>query len=91
MARRTLEIDGERWEVFPSGRVTVYGEDEIGLVFQKGTGPNRVLRVTRFSPLGGKREDSALAELSDVRLLELFRHSQGDRTSPELGYRRRAT
>ncbi len=37
MAQRTIAVDGERWEVFPSGRVTVYGRDEFGLVFQQGS------------------------------------------------------
>jgi hypothetical protein len=89
MARRSIEIDGEQWDVYPSGRVTVYGHDEFGLVFEKGTGPDRVLRATRFSPLGAKRPDAALLEVSEARLRELFRHSQSARTSPELGYRRR--
>ena len=90
MARRTLEVDGERWHVYPSGRVTAYDRDEFGLIFEKGTGPHRVRRVTRFSPLGSRRWDAALAELSERQLLELFRHSQPARTSPETGYGRSA-
>ena len=89
MTRRVIEIDGEEWDVYPSGRVTAYQRDEFGLVFEKGTGPDRVLRVTRFSPLGAKRPDAALAEIPEARLHELFRLSQSARTSPELGYRRR--
>ena len=88
MARRSIEIDGEQWDVYPSGRVTAYTNDEFGLVFEKGTGAERVLRVTRFSPLGARRRDAALAELSDRRLEELYRQSQPPRTSPELAYRR---
>jgi hypothetical protein len=88
MTRRTIEVDGERWHVYPSGRVTVYDRDEFGLVFEKGTGPERVRRVTRFSPLGIRRWDAALAELSDRQLRELFHQSQSARTSPETAYGR---
>ena len=88
MARRTFEVGGERWTVYPSGRVTSYNGDEFGLVFEKGTGPDRELRVTRYSPLGSKRPDAALAEVPEARLIELFRSSQTARSSPELGYRR---
>jgi hypothetical protein len=59
-------------------------------VFEHGTGPDRIRRVTRFSPLGTRRWDLALAELSDVRLHELFAQSQPAWTSPETGYARRA-
>ena len=88
MARRTLEVDGERWEVYPSGRVTQYDRDEFGLIFEKGTGPERIRRVTRFSPMGARRWDAALAELSDQSLHELFRQSQPAWTSPETSYAR---
>jgi hypothetical protein len=88
MARRTFDVDGETWKVYPSGRVTVYDRDEFGLVFEKGTGPDRVRRVTRFSPLGARRRDQALTELSEARLLELFRQSQPAGTSPETCYDR---
>lgn len=88
MARRTIEAAGERWEVYPSGRVTVYDRDEFGLVFEKGTGPGRVRRVTRYSPMGARRWDAALAELADTQLLELFHQSQPAWTSPETGYGR---
>jgi hypothetical protein len=91
MPRRSIEIEGERWDVYPSGRVTVYADDEHGLVFEKGTGSGRVLRVTRFSPRGVKRTDAALMELPEARLRELFRFSQSARTSPDLGYRRRSS
>jgi hypothetical protein len=57
MTRRTVQIDGERWHVYPSGRVTAYDRDEFGLVFEKGTGPQRVRRVTRYSPLRARRWD----------------------------------
>lgn len=88
MARRTLDIGGERWEVYPSGRVTQYDRDEFGLVFEKGTGPQRIRRVTRYSPLGARRWDAALAELSDPQLHALFQQSQPAWTSPETGYAR---
>ena len=88
MARRALDVDGERWEVYPSGRVTLYDRDEFGLVFEKGTGPARVRRVTRYSPLGARRWDAALAELTPAQLRDLFRQSQPAWTSPETGYAR---
>ena len=67
MARRTFNVDGERWEVSPAGRITVYGRDEFGLVFETGDGPDRVRRVTRYSPLGARRWEASLNELSAVR------------------------
>ncbi len=88
MARRILEVDGETWHVYTSGRVTVYDRDELGLVFEKGTGPHRVRRVTRFSPLGTKRWDAAFAALSEQQLREYFQQSQPVQTSPEAQYGR---
>ena len=82
-------MDGERWEVYPSGRVTAYDRDEFGLVFEKGEGRERVKRVTRFAPLGTRRWDAALAELSVRELESLFRQSQPAWTSPEARYGRR--
>ncbi len=89
MARRSVDIDGERWHVYLSGRDTVYQRDEFGLLFEKGTGPERVRRVTRFSPQGALTWDAALARLSDRELVEFFRQSQIARTSPETQYGRR--
>ncbi|HEU5261256.1 MAG TPA: hypothetical protein VFU41_07505 [Gemmatimonadales bacterium] len=86
MARRVIVVDGERWEVYPSGRVTVYGRDEFSLVFQQGTGPERRRRFTRYSPVGSRSPDAALAELSDRQLVELFRQSQPAWTAPESAY-----
>jgi hypothetical protein len=83
-----LEVNGERWEVYPSGRVTAYERDEFGLVFEKGEGPQRVRRVTRYAPLGARRWDAALAELSVRELETLFRQSQPAWTSPEAHYGR---
>ncbi len=86
MTRRAIEIHGENWYVYPSGRVSLYDRDEFGLVFEKGTGPQRVRRVTRFSPLGARSWDAALAGLSDSYLVSLFAQSQIARTSPEVAY-----
>ena len=61
MARRTLIVDGERQEVYPSGRVTVYGRDQFGLIFEHGTGPQRRRRVTHYSPLGSRSPERAFA------------------------------
>jgi hypothetical protein len=86
MARRTLEVDGERWEVYPSGRVTVYGRDQFGLIFERGTGPQRRRRVTHFSPLGARSPDRAFMELSERDILALFQQSQPAWTAPEVDY-----
>jgi len=86
MARRTVIADGERWDVYPSGRVTVYGRDQFGLIFEHGTGPQRGRRVTHYSPLGARSPERAFAELSERELLELFRHSQPAWTAPEVDY-----
>lgn len=91
MARRTIEVDGERWEVYPSGRVTVYDRDEFGLVFERGTGPDRIRRVVRYSPLGPRRRDASLTQLPAARLIDLFRQSQPAWTSPDTGYARPAS
>ncbi len=86
MARRTLTVESDRWEVSPSGRVTVYGRDQFGLIFEHGTGRQRRRRVTHFSPLGARSPDRAFAELSERELLELFRQSQPAWTAPEADY-----
>jgi len=84
--RRRIVVDGETWEVFPSGRVNVYGRDQFALVFQLGTGPERKQRVTRYAPIGHRSPERALAELSDRQLLDLFRQSQPAWTAPEAAY-----
>jgi hypothetical protein len=86
MARRTLTLDSERWEVYPSGRVTVYGRDQLGLIFEHGTGSQRRRRVTHYSPLGARAPDRAFIELSERELLELFHQSQPAWTAPEADY-----
>ena len=83
---RTVAVDGERWEVYPSGRVTVYGRDQFGLIFERGTGPQRSRRVTHYSPIGARSPGRAFAELSDRDLIELFRQSQPAWTAPEVDY-----
>src|SRR5260370_1101950 len=72
MARRTIEVDGEKWEVSPAGRVTVYGRDQFGLIFEQGTGSQRRRRVTHFSPVGARSPDRAFAELSARDVPALF-------------------
>lgn len=86
MARRELTVDGQRWEVSPSGRLTVYGQDQYGLVFQLGTGAERKRRFSRYAPTGSRRTDAALSELSERTLLELFHQSQPAWTAPESAY-----
>lgn len=87
MPRRIIEVNGEQWAVQPSGRVTQYVKDELGLVFSRGTGAQRERRVIRFSPLGGKNPELALSQLSDAQLRDLLAHSQPAWTAPETGYR----
>jgi hypothetical protein len=86
MPARTLDIDGARWSVMPSGYVTQSGADEFGVLFVRGTGGDRAVRVTRYSPQGARAREQALAELTDGRLRELFAQSQPSMTSPEAGY-----
>ena len=52
MPARNIDVDGARWNVFPSGYTTQYDADEFGLLFVKGTGGDRVVRITRYSPQG---------------------------------------
>jgi hypothetical protein len=88
MPRRIIEVDGVPWEVAVSGRVTQYTKDEFGLVFTRGTGPDREQRVVRYTPLGAKSRELSLSELSDGQLRDLLAHSQPSWTAPEMGYRR---
>jgi hypothetical protein len=86
MPTRSIEIDGSRWSVFPSGYITQYDADEFALVFVRGSGAVRELRVTRFTPQGTRSREQALAELSDTAIRALFVQSQPSVTSPEAGY-----
>jgi hypothetical protein len=88
MPTRSITIDGRRWNVFPSGYVTQYEHDEFALIFIAGTGDDREVRVTRYSPHGVRSREASLGEMSDARLAELFVTSQPSLTSPEGGYRR---
>jgi hypothetical protein len=86
MPTRTISADGRTWQVFPSGRVTQLAFDEFGLIFVSGTGTERVMRVTRYSPQRTRSREQALAELTEADLQRLFVHSQPSDTSPEVGY-----
>lgn len=88
MPNRIIMVNGEPWQVAVSGRVTQYTKDEFGLVFSRGTGPDREQRVSRYTPLGAKSRELSLSQLSDQELRELLAHSQPSWTAPELGYRR---
>jgi hypothetical protein len=87
MPARQITIDGTEWNVFPSGFITQYDQDEFGLFFAHGTGDDREVRVTRYSPQGSRSREQSFAELSDERLRSLFQQSQPSFTSPEAGYR----
>lgn len=86
MPSRAITIDGKSWLVFPSGRVTQYDRDEFGLLFIAGTGGDREVRVTRYSPVGARSREQSLVELSDTELASLFQSSQPSDTSPEADY-----
>jgi hypothetical protein len=88
MPRRIFEVNGDQWEVAVSGRLTQYTKDEFGLIFSRGTGPDRQQRVVRYSPLGAKSRELSLGELSDAELRQLLTYSQPSWTAPEMGYRR---
>ena len=86
MPTRSLTNGGRTWRVMPSGRVTQYDRDEFALLFVSGTGDDREVRVTRYSPHGTRSREQALAEMSDADLARLFDQSQPSDTSPEAGY-----
>jgi hypothetical protein len=86
MPRRVIEVDGERWTVSVSGRITQYVKDEFGLVFARGSGSARERRVARYSPQNTKSPELALAGLSDADLAALLSRSQPAWTAPETGY-----
>jgi len=89
MPRRMLEVDGQRWEVSPSGRTTQYLRDEFGVVFSRPTAGGREQRLARYSPVGTRSSvDSALAEMPEFQLRELFQRSQPSWTAAETEYRR---
>ena len=86
MPARLIKANGQEWKVMPSGFITQYDQDEFGLFFIRGSGPDREVRVTRYSPQGTRSREQSFAELSDERLRELFEQSQPSFTSPEAGY-----
>jgi len=86
MARRTIELNGDVWRVYPSGAVTQFSLDEFAVVFERGTGADRERRTCKYSPGVSRRPDAALAELSDERLKEFFAQSQPAWTSPQVNY-----
>lgn len=86
MPARSLQVDGQKWDISPSGYITKYTQDEYALMFSKGSGKDREVRVTRYSPQGTRSREQAFAELTDERLKELFEQSQPSFTSPEAGY-----
>jgi hypothetical protein len=86
MPARTISVGGRAWRVFPSGFVTQYDQDEFGLIFVSGTGDDREVRVTRYSPVGSRSREESLAEMSEADLVRLFEQSQPSFTSPEAGY-----
>lgn len=89
MIARSLTIDGATWSVSIVGRYTTYERDEFPVVFERrDPHGKKERRVSRFSPQGQRRRTGALAELTDADLLMLFRQSQPEWTSPELGYAR---
>lgn len=88
MPERTLDAGGSEWTVTPSGYITKYTQDEYGLLFSRGTGGAREVRVTRYSPQGSRSREQSFAELTEDQLRELFEQSQPSFTSPEAGYTR---
>jgi hypothetical protein len=55
-------------------------------MFVAGNGGDRVVRVTRYSPIGVRSREQSLAEMSDGDLARLFQTSQPSDTSPEADY-----
>jgi hypothetical protein len=87
MTERDIVIDGAGWRASLAGRTTHYERDEFPVVFERRDEHGRKLRrVSRFSPLGARSRQQALAELTDAELRMLFEQSQPEWTSPELGY-----
>jgi hypothetical protein len=86
MPTRSITLAGRRWQVMPAGRVTQYDRDEFALLFISGSGPDREVRVTRYSPQGTRSREQALLEMNDADLARLFEQSQPSDTSPEAGY-----
>lgn len=88
MPIRTIVAGGLTWRVFPSGRVTQSDRDEFALMFISGTGADRVVRVTRYSPQGARSREQSFAQLTEADLQRLWQMSQPSFTSPEADYAR---
>ena len=86
MPTRSIEVDGARWNVFPSGYTTQSNADEFGVLFVTGTLASRVVRITRYSPPGSNSREASLAAMTDAEVRALFEQSQSSATSPEAGY-----
>ena len=86
MPARKIDVEGVEWNVFPSGYITQYDQDEFGLLFIRGTGSEKEVRVTRYSPQGARSREQSFADLTEDRLRSLFEESQPSSTSPEAGY-----
>ena len=86
MPTRSITHEGRTWKVYPSGRVTQLDRDEFSLMFVSGSGVDREVRVTRYSPTGARSRELALFEMSDADLARLLAHSQSGEMSPEAGY-----
>jgi hypothetical protein len=87
MPTRSITHEGRSWKVYPSGHVTQLDRDEFSLMFVAGTGEDREVRVTRYSPTGVRSREQALFDMSDADLTRLLVHSQPSEMSPEAGYR----
>jgi hypothetical protein len=88
MPTRSVTVNGKTWRVFPSGRVTQMDRDEFALLFIAGTGRDREVRVTRYSPHGVRSREQSLGEMSEADLARLLESSQSSDTSPEADYAR---
>ena len=64
MPSRPLNVDGNTWQASPSGYITQYDGDEFAVLFVRGSGASRVVRVSRFSPTGSRAREEALAEIT---------------------------
>jgi hypothetical protein len=87
MPPRIIQVEGNSWEVSPSGSVTQYQRDEFSIQFRLLSGAP-VVRVARYAPIGCRRPEDSLAELSEFQLRALFERSQPSWTAPETGYQR---
>lgn len=86
MPTRSISHDGRIWKIYPSGRVTQMDRDEFSLMFVSGSGDDREVRVSRYSPTGARSRERALFEMSDADLTRLLVQSQSGEMSPEAGY-----